>query len=101
VHRPPLPPIVPIPRPDAREHRTRPWRWIPTLYFGQGLPDSVVMTLSVVMYKNRGMSNTEIALYTNWLYVPWVTKPLWSPLVVREATLSWVPLSNCEPDQGA
>ena len=58
-----------------------PWRWIPTLYFAQGLPYVVVMTLSVVMYKNLGVSNTEIALYTSWLYLPWVIKPLWSPLV--------------------
>jgi PAT family beta-lactamase induction signal transducer AmpG len=58
-----------------------PWRWIPTLYFGQGLPYVVVMTLSVVMYKNLGLGNTEIALYTSWLYLHWVIKPLWSPLV--------------------
>lgn len=43
----------------------RPWRWVPTLYFGQGLPYVVVMTLAVVMYKNLGVSNTEIALYTS------------------------------------
>jgi PAT family beta-lactamase induction signal transducer AmpG len=59
----------------------QPWRWIPTLYFGQGLPYVVVMTLSVVMYKNLGVSNAEIALLTSWLYLPWVVKPLWSPLV--------------------
>jgi hypothetical protein len=41
----------------------------------------VVMTLAVVMYKNLGVSNTEIALYTSWLYLPWVIKPLWSPVV--------------------
>jgi MFS transporter, PAT family, beta-lactamase induction signal transducer AmpG len=58
-----------------------PWRWIPTLYFSQGLPYVVVMTLSVVMYKNLGVGNTEIALYTSWLYLPWVIKPLWGPLV--------------------
>ena len=57
------------------------WWWIPTLYFGQGVPYVVVMTLSVVMYKNLGISNTDIALYTSWLYLPWVVKPLWSPLV--------------------
>ncbi len=33
------------------------------------------------MYKNLGVSNTEIALYTSWLYLPWVIKPLWGPLV--------------------
>ena len=58
-----------------------PWRWVPTLYFSQGLPYVVVMTLAVVLYKNLGISNTEIALYTSWLYLPWVIKPLWSPLV--------------------
>jgi MFS transporter, PAT family, beta-lactamase induction signal transducer AmpG len=58
-----------------------PWAWIPTLYFGQGIPYVVVMTLSVIMYKNLNLSNTEIALYTSWLYLPWVIKPLWSPLV--------------------
>ena len=58
-----------------------PWRWIPTLYFGEGIPYVVVMTLSVVMYKNLGVSNTEIALLTSWLYLPWVIKPLWSPIV--------------------
>ena len=63
------------------ETKTNPWQWIPTLYFGQGVPYVVVMTLSVIMYKNLGLSNTDIALYTSWLYLPWVIKPLWSPLV--------------------
>ncbi len=54
---------------------------MPTLYFAQGLPYVTVMTLAVVMYKNLGVSNTEIALLTSWLYLPWVIKPLWSPLV--------------------
>lgn len=58
-----------------------PWAWIPTLYFGQGIPYVVVMTLSVIMYKNLEVSNTDIALYTSWLYLPWVIKPLWSPLI--------------------
>ncbi len=57
------------------------WSWIPTLYFGQGIPYVVVMTLSVIMYKKMGISNTDIALYTSWLYLPWVIKPLWSPFV--------------------
>ena len=58
-----------------------PWRWIPTLYFSQGVPYVVVMTLSVILYKNLGFTNTDIALYTSWLYLPWVIKPLWSPLI--------------------
>jgi len=39
------------------------------------------MTVSVIMYKNLGISNTDIALYTSWLYLPWAIKPLWSPFV--------------------
>ena len=58
-----------------------PWRWIPSLYFAQGIPYVAAMTLSVVLYKNLDVSNTDIALYTSWLYLPWVIKPLWSPLV--------------------
>ncbi len=57
------------------------WRWIPSLYFSQGIPYVIVMTLSVIMYKNMGISNTDIALYTSWLYLPFVIKPLWSPFV--------------------
>jgi hypothetical protein len=72
-----------------RRMTSTPWRWIPSLYFGQGLPYVVVMTLSVVMYKNLGLGNTEIALYTSWLYLPWVIKPLWSPLVDIVRTKRW------------
>ncbi len=61
--------------------RRSPWLWVPTLYFAQGIPYVVVMTVSVIMYKRLDISNTDIALYTSWLYLPWVIKPLWSPLV--------------------
>ena len=47
----------------------------------EGIPYVMVMTVSVVMYKRLGISNTDIALYTSWLYLPWVIKPLWSPIV--------------------
>jgi PAT family beta-lactamase induction signal transducer AmpG len=58
-----------------------PWAWVPTLYFGQGIPYVAVTALPVFMYKNLEVSNTDIALYTSWLYLPWVIKPLWSPVV--------------------
>ena len=58
-----------------------PWAWIPTLYFAQGLPYVAVRAISVIMYKRLGLSNTDIALYTGWLYLPWVIKPFWSPFV--------------------
>ena len=66
-----------------------PWSWIPTLYFAQGLPYVVVMTLAVIMFKRLGINNTDIALYTSWLYLPWVIKLLWSPLVDIVKTKRW------------
>ena len=65
------------------------WRWIPSLYFVQGLPYVMVMTVSVIMYKRLGLSNTDIALYTSWLYLPWFIKPLWSPFVDLLRTKRW------------
>lgn len=57
------------------------WVWIPVLYFTQGLPFVLVVTVSVIMYKKLGISNADIGLYTSWLYLPWVIKPLWSPYI--------------------
>ena len=65
---------------NRRTHRN-PWAWVPSLYFAEGIPYVVVMTVSVIMYKKLGISNTDIALYTSWLYLPWAIKPLWSPFV--------------------
>jgi len=73
-----------------KEIRNR-WAWVPSLYFTEGLPYVIVMTVSVIMYKRLGISNTEIALYTSWLYLPWVIKPLWSPIVdLFKTKRSWI-----------
>jgi len=69
-----------MPSPPTTVSRS-PWAWVPTLYYAEGIPYVIVMTVSVIMYKRLGISNTDIALYTSWLYLPWVIKPLWSPLV--------------------
>ncbi|GHV04574.1 MFS transporter [Bacteroidia bacterium] len=71
------------------KEKRNPWAWIPTLYFAEGLPYVAVMTISVIMYKRLGVSNTDIALYTSWLYLPWVIKPLWSPFVDLIKTKRW------------
>ena len=63
--------------------------WVPTLYMAEGLPYVAVNTLSVIMYKNLGMSNTDIAFYTGWLYLPWVIKPFWSPFIDILKTKRW------------
>lgn len=66
-----------------------PWTWIPSLYFAEALPYVVIMAISVIMYKRLGISNTDIALYTSWLYLPWVLKPIWSPFVDLLKTKRW------------
>lgn len=67
------------------------WAWIPSLYFAEGIPYVIVNVLSVIMYKNLNISNAEIALYTSWLYFPWVIKPLWSPIVdVLKTKRFWI-----------
>lgn len=59
----------------------KPWSWVPSLYFAQGLPYMLTIVVSTVMYKNFGLSNSDITLYTGWLYLPWVIKPFWSPFI--------------------
>ncbi|TWT87258.1 muropeptide transporter [Pseudobythopirellula maris] len=79
------PPTVP----EGVSGRLAAWSWIPTLYFAEGLPYIVVMTVSVIMYKQMGVSNAKIAFFTSLLYLPWVLKPLWSPLVELLGAKRW------------
>lgn len=72
-----------------KENKRSPWAWIPTLYLAEGLPYVAVQTISVIMYKRMGISNTDIALYTSWLYLPWLLKFLWSPFVDLLKTKRW------------
>lgn len=69
--------------------RRNPWAWIPTLYFAEGLPNVIVTALSVVMLMQMGLSDTEVGLYTGWLALPWVVKPLWSPFIDLLKTKRW------------
>ena len=66
-----------------------PWLWVPTLAFSDGFPLVAVMTLSVILYKQLGLSNAAITFYTSWLYLPWVLKPVWSPFVDLIKTKRW------------
>ena len=71
------------------EKKTGPWLWVPTLYFAEGIPYFIVNVISVVMFKNLGMNNADVAFYTGILYLPWVIKPLWSPFVDIIRTKRW------------
>jgi len=66
-----------------------PWKWVPTLYFAEGFPYVLIVTISVIMFKQLGISNAQATMYTGWLYLPWVIKPLWSPFVDLVKTKRW------------
>ena len=65
----------------SRTVKNNPWYWVPPLYLTEGIPYVLIITVSVIMYKKLGVDNSDIGLYTSLLYLPWVVKPLWSPLV--------------------
>ncbi len=68
-----------------------PWTYIPSLYFGEGLPYILVNTVSVILYKKMGADNASIAFWTSWLYLPWVIKMFWGPLVDTNSTKrTWI-----------
>jgi MFS transporter, PAT family, beta-lactamase induction signal transducer AmpG len=68
-----------------------PWTWVPTLYFFQGIPYSIVMITSGLIYKTMGISIASFAFWTSVLYLPWTIKPLWSPYIdVVSTKRNWV-----------
>ncbi len=58
-----------------------PWVWVPSLYFTEAIPYVMVMSVSVMMYKNLNVSNADIAFFTSLLYFPWFLKFLWGPFI--------------------
>jgi PAT family beta-lactamase induction signal transducer AmpG len=68
-----------------------PWSFIPTLYFAEGLPYILINVVSVILYKRMGIDNAQIAFWTSWLYLPWVVKMFWGPLVdVYSTKRNWI-----------
>ncbi len=76
----------------SSQHKSRsPWAWIPTLYFFEGIPYSVVMITSGLLYKTMGISIASFAFWTSLLYLPWTIKPLWSPYIdVISTKRKWI-----------
>ena len=71
----------------------KPLEWIPSLYLGEALPFTAVMIVSVIMFKEFGLSDEQITLYTGWMGLPWVIKPIWSPIIDNIKTKRWWILS--------
>lgn len=72
-----------------QKKQVSPWAWVPSLYFAEGIPYVVVMSVAVLLYKRLGLDNTEATFYTAWLYLPWVIKPFWSPVVEIFRSKRW------------
>ena len=71
--------------------KTNPWAYVPSLYLIEGLPYIIINTVSVLFYGQLGYSNERITLWTGWLYLPWVLKMFWSPLVdARNTKRNWL-----------
>jgi PAT family beta-lactamase induction signal transducer AmpG len=58
-----------------------PARWVPTLYFAEGLPFVAIAMVSALMYKNMGIADAQITFWTSLVMLPWTLKPLWGPLL--------------------
>ncbi len=69
--------------------QTKAYFWVPSLYLGESLPFSAVMMVSIIMFKELGLSDAQITLYTGWLGLPWVIKPIWSPIIDNLKTKRW------------
>jgi len=75
----------------TKKTNRNPWAWLPTLYFAEGVPYILVNTVSVILYKRMGVDNAQIAFWTSLLYLPWVLKMLWGPLVDLYSTKrNWI-----------
>ncbi len=70
---------------------SRPWGFVPLLYFLESIPYVVVTTMSVVMYKKLGVGNEQIGLWTSLIAWPWTLKMLWGPMVdVNSTKRKWI-----------
>ena len=58
-----------------------PLRWVPSLYFAMGLPFVVLNMVSAVLFKDLGISDSQIAFWTSLIMWPWTIKFLWSPFL--------------------
>ncbi|MEW6004398.1 MAG: MFS transporter [Stygiobacter sp.] len=66
---------------DKKEKNFSAWFWIPTLYIAKAISFIIITSVSVIMYQSLEVSNSEIIFYTSLLYLPWLIKPFWSPLI--------------------
>ena len=63
---------------SSKQRISNPALWVPSVYFGMGLPFVAISVASVLMFTNMGISDSKIAFWTSLVMIPWTLKPLWS-----------------------
>ena len=63
---------------SSKQCISNPALWVPSVYFGMGLPFVAISVASVLMFTNMGISDSKIAFWTSLVMIPWTLKPLWS-----------------------
>lgn len=71
------------------QKKAKAYAWVPSLYLGESLPFSAVMLISVIMFKELGLTDGQITFNTGCLGLPWVIKPIWSPIIDNIKTKRW------------
>ncbi len=66
---------------SQQNETNKPAFWVPTAYFAEGLPFVAIAAASALMFKNMGISDTQIAFWTSLIMLPWTIKPLWGPFL--------------------
>lgn len=60
------------------EKKRNPITWVPSVYFGMGLPYIALSTVSVLIFADLKVDKELITFWTSLLVLPWSLKPLFS-----------------------
>lgn len=64
-----------------QQQKRGPLSWVPSVYFGMGLPYVALSLVSVLIFKDLGIDDERITFWTSLLVLPWSFKPVFSLLM--------------------
>ncbi|MBQ1968400.1 MAG: hypothetical protein II371_02265 [Flavobacteriales bacterium] len=76
-------------QPCAAASTRKAWQWVPTAYFYQAIPNTVMQSLIVYFYIAMNVDKEVSGIAVSLLYLPWFIKPLWGPIVDILKTKKW------------
>lgn len=68
-------------QPPFQKKKIPPIAWVSTIYFAMGLPMVMISDVSLLVFKDLGISDAQITFWASLLILPWSLKPLFSPLM--------------------